>query len=191
MRARHRLRFTARVRRNLPAIAAVASLLGIVARSSAQDADREVIQRTAAAIAASVSSNSQCAIELRGAPRFDGLENAWLVAYMAAGPSCDAAGDELRRLGKESALVFFRRPDSNQVRVLIANIRASVGPAFHCPISLRGDPHFDDGSGYWTVTFLASGPGCGDELSRLGADYQIQFQQIQLQSALPREGILP
>jgi hypothetical protein len=172
----------------LEAAAALASLLGLVPRSSAQGDDTELIQRTAAAIAASVSSTSQCTIELRGAPRFDGLENAWLVAYMAAGSTCDAASDELRRLGKESALIFFRRPDSNQVRVLIANIRASVGPAFHCPITLRGEPHFDDGSGYWTVMFLASGPGCGDvpaELSRLGADYQIQFQ-----SALPPQGIL-
>jgi len=189
MRARHRLRFNARGRHTLSASAALASLLCFAARSSAQEDDAELIQRTAAEIAASVSSSGHCSIVIRGAPRFDGLENAWLVAYMAAGPSCDTAVDELRRLGKESALVFFRRPDSNQVRVLIANIRASVGPAFHCPITLRGEPHFDDGSGYWTVTFLASGPGCGDaavELSRLGADYQIQFQ-----SALPREGILP
>ena len=189
MRARHRLRFTARVRRNLPAIAAVASLLGIVARSSAQDADSEIIQRTAAAIAASVSSNNQCAIELRGAPRFDGLENAWLVAYMAAGGTCDAAGAELKRLGKDSALVFLRRPDSNQVRALITNIRASVQSAFHCPISLRGEPRFDDDSGYWTVMFLASGPSCGDvdaALSLLGADYQIRFQ-----SATPRPGFPP
>jgi len=188
MRARRRFRFTARVGRILAAAAAPASLLCVAARSSAQDGDIEIIQRTAAEIAASVSSSSHCSIELRGAPRFDGLANAWLVAYMAAGATCDAAGDELRRLGKESALVFFRRPDSNQVRVLIANIRASVVPAFHCPISLRGDPSFDDGSGYWTVTFLASGPGCGDaavELSRLGADYQIRFQ-----SATPPEGVL-
>jgi hypothetical protein len=194
MRARHRFRFTACVRRILPLAAAFAALLCVVTRSSAQDDDIEIIKRTAAEIAASVSSSSHCSIELRGAPRFDGAANAWLVAYMATGESCDASGDELRRLGNESALIFFRRPDSNQVRVLIANIRASVVPAFHCPISLRGDPRFDDGSGYWTVTFLASGPGCGDaavELSRLGADYQIQFQQIQLQSALPREGILP
>jgi hypothetical protein len=188
MRAQHRLRFIARVGRVPPAVAALASLLCIAARSAAQDDDVGVIQRTAAEIAASVSSSSGCSIELRGAPHFDGLANAWLVAYMATGASCDAAGDELRRLGKESALVFFRRPDSNQVRVLIANIRASVVPAFHCPISLRGDPSFDDGSGYWTVTFLASGPGCGDaavELSRLGADYQIRFQ-----SATPPEGVL-
>jgi hypothetical protein len=188
MRARHRLRFTARVRRYSPAVAALASTLFIVERSPAQDGDAKIVERTAAEIAASVSSSGQCSIELRGAPRFDGLENAWLVSYMATGASCDAAGDELRRLGKESALVFFRRPDANQVRVLIANIRASVGPAFHCPISLRGDPLFDDGSGYWTVTFLASGPGCGDaavELSRLGAEYQIRFQ-----SATPPEGVL-
>ena len=188
MRTRHRFRFTMRVSRSLPAVAAVASLLCIIERSFAQADDGKNIERAAAEIAASVSSTQQCTIELRGTPRFDGLENAWLVAYMAAGKSCDAAGDELRRRGKDIAVVFFRRPDSNQVRVLIASIRASVVPAFHCPISLRGDPTFDDGSGYWTVTFAASGPGCGEaaiELSRLGADYQIRFQPI-----IPRQGLL-
>ena len=187
MRARHRFRFSARVRRSAPAVAALATLT-IVERSHAQDGDLQITERAAAEIAASVSSRFKCSIEVRGAPRFDGLANAWLVAYMATGESCEAAGDELRRLGKDAALLFFRRPDSNQVRVLIANIRASVVPAFHCPISLRGDPSFDDGSGYWTVTFVASGPGCGDaatELSRLGADYQIRFQSI-----IPRQGLL-
>jgi len=172
----------------LSAVAALASLLCIVGRSSAQTDDAELIQRTAAEIAASVSSSS-CSIVLRGAPRFDGLENTWLVAYMAAGGSCDAASAELRRLGKDSALVFFRRPDSNQVRALITNIRASVQSAFHCPITLRGEPRFDDDSGYWTVTFLASGPACGDvdaALGLLGADYQIRFQ-----SATPHQGFLP
>ena len=182
------MRFTARDRRGLSAVAALASLLCMVARSSAQEDDVALMQRTAAEIAASVSS-SHCSIELRGAPRFDGLENAWLVAYMAAGGNCDAASAELRRLGKDSALVFFRRPDSNQVRALIANIRASVQSAFHCPITLRGEPRFDDDSGYWTVMFLAPGRACGDvdaALALLGADYQIRFQ-----SATPRPSFPP
>src|SRR5215813_13198755 len=104
MRAPHRLRFMTHVGCVSPAAAALVSLLALDMRSSAQDGDTELVQRTAAAIAVSVSANSQCSIELRGAPRFDGLANAWLVAYMAAGSSCDAAADELRRLGKESAL---------------------------------------------------------------------------------------
>jgi hypothetical protein len=130
-----------------------------------------------------------CSIKTRGTPRFDGFSNTWLVAYMAHGADCDEAGDALRRLGKDRSLVFFRRPDSEQVRVLIASIRASVAPAFHCPITLQGEPRFDEGSGYWSVRFAASGPGCGDaaiELSRLGADYQIQFQStMQHQELLP------
>ena len=189
MRARRRFRFTARVGRILAAAAAPASLLCVAARSSAQDGDIDIIQRTAAEIAASVSSSSHCSIELRGAPRFDGLANAWLVAYMAHGAGCDDAGAELMRLGKDKSLVFFRRPDADQARALIASIRASVAWSFHCPISLRGEPRFDEKTGYWLVSFVASGPGCGDaaiELARLGADYQIQFQ-----SSMQRQELVP
>jgi hypothetical protein len=155
------------------------------AAAQANDAD---IERTAAAIVASVSGPT-CSITIRGTPRFDGFTNTWLVAYMGTGAGCDDAGDALRRLGKDKSLVFFRRPDSEQVRVLIASIRASVAPAFHCPITLQGEPHFDDGTGFWSVRFVASGPGCGDaamELSRLGADYQIQFQ-----STMQRQELVP
>ena len=189
MRAGRRLRFTARVGSSWRVVAVLAAMLCVVERAPAQSSEARDIERAAAEIAAAVSSSVACSIEIRGMPRFDALADGWLVAYMATGTSCDAAADELRRRGKDRALVFFRRPDAAQVRVLIANIRASVEPAFHCPISLRGDPHFDEGSGYWTVSFIASGPGCGDaavELSRLGADYQIQFQSSMLRQELQR-----
>jgi hypothetical protein len=163
---------------SLAAAAATVAAFCAGGRASAQD-DAASAAQAAAEIAAGVSSNFACKLDVRGEPRFDGLEKMWLVPYTASGTACDAAAAELRRLAPARALVFFRRPDANQVRVLIASIRASVEPAFHCPISLRGEPLYDEGSGYWSVSYVASGPGCGDaavELSRLGEDYQIQFQ---------------
>ena len=187
MRCGRRWRCTARVGRSLPTVTALASVLCFVGGAPAQSGDAE-IEGAAAAVAASVSG-AMCSIHIRGTPRFDGFTSTWLVAYMAHGAGCDDAGAELTRLGKDKSLVFFRRPDADQARALIASIRASVAWSFHCPISLRGEPRFDEETGYWLVSFVASGPGCGDaaiELARLGADYQIQFQ-----SSMQRQELVP
>jgi hypothetical protein len=111
-----------------------------------------------------------------------------LCAVARAGVDEDAAAVQLRQRGQARAIVFFRRPDAGQVLALIGGIRHSVEPAFGCPISLRGEPRFDEASGYWLVSHVASGAGCDDaaqELERLGAELQIRFMRT-----LPRVELL-
>jgi hypothetical protein len=89
-----------------------------------------------------------------------------------------AIGRGLRNLPEPLRLVFFRRPDADQVRAWIARVRREVGPAFGCPIAIRGEPTFDDATGYWMVTYSAAGPGCDDaseELGRRGEQMQVYF----------------
>jgi hypothetical protein len=171
-----------------PLAPAIVLALCAVARAGV-DEDAASRAQAAAEIAASVSTSVACAIEVRGTPRFDELANAWLVAYTATGSDCDAAAAQLRQRGQAGAIVFFRRPDAGQVRALIGSMRHSVEPAFGCPISVRGEPRFDEASGYWLVSYVASGAGCDDaaqELERLGAELQIRFMRTLLRVELLR-----
>jgi hypothetical protein len=158
--------------------AAALMLLASAAPAEAQDERAARAAADAAAIEAAVEPAFECSLAVHGQPRFDEFSATWLVAYSASGRECDAAGDALRERGEPHAIVFFRRPDAGQIRAWLADARHRVGSAFGCPIVIRGEPAYDESSGYWIVSYSATGAGCqeaSEELGRLGAQMQVQF----------------
>jgi len=130
---------------------------------------------------AEVEEGGGCDISLHGAPRLDDVTARWLVAYSGVGAACDDMGAALQREGIPADITFFRRPNSDEVKVLINRIRASVRRGFACQIVVNGEPRFDDDSSLWTVRYYASGEHCadaGDVLERQGTELRIAFYRI-------------
>jgi len=142
----------------------------------------------AESLADEAERNHACDLAIHGDPHLE-PDGKWLVAYSASGEACDAAGDALRARGAALDIVFFRRPNQDEVVELINRIRSAVSGAFGCRISLRGDPQLDESTSWWTVSYFASGNNCGDatdELSRQGREVMIGFSRVALSSDSPR-----
>lgn len=142
--------------------------------------DADVMVR-ALQLVATVEQGQGCDISLHGAPRLDEVTARWLVAYSGAGAGCDDAGAALQRQGIPAEITFFRRPNSDEVKVLINRIRASVRRGFACQIVVNGEPRFDEDTSLWTVRYYASGRHCADAsdvLEREGTELRIAFFRI-------------
>ena len=132
-------------------------------------------------LVATVEQAQGCDISLHGSPLLDEVTGRWLVAYSGIGAGCDDTGAALQREGIPADITFFRRPNSDEVKVLINRIRASVRRGFACQIVVTGEPRFDDDSAVWTVRYYASGEHCadaGDVLERQGRELRIAFHRI-------------
>jgi len=173
-------------------LAVLASCGAVPAASSqpslpAQPTSADVRAR-AETLADEAERNRACDLAIHGDPHRE-PDGRWLVAYSASGEACDAAGDALRARGAALDIVFFRRPNRDEVLALINQIRSSVGGAFGCRISIRDEPLLDESTSWWTVAFVAAGNNCGDaadELSRQGREIMIGFARVARSSDLPR-----
>jgi hypothetical protein len=132
-------------------------------------------------LVATVEEAGGCDISLHGAPQLDEVTGRWLVAYSGVGTACDDRGAVLQRQGIPAEITFFRRPNGDEVKVLINRIRASVRKGFACQIVFNGEPRFDDASALWTVRYYGSGEHCADAsdaLERQGTAFRIAFHRI-------------
>lgn len=140
----------------------------------------EAMER-AAALVAELEAAGSCDVSLHGAPQLDPMTDRWLIAYSAAGAACDETGTALQREGVQLDITFFRRPNADEVKALIARMRSSVRKGFACLISFRGEPRFDDESSVWTVRYYTSGRQCDDaaeELERQGREFRVHFHRL-------------
>ena len=139
------------------------------------------VLQSATEIVATLENPAQCDISLHGEPLLDELTARWLIAYSGVGPACDDASARLQRVGAEANIAFYRRPNSDEVKLLIGQMRASVRRGFDCLISFRGEPQFDDESSRWSVRYYTSGYQCseaGEELERKGREFRVSFQRV-------------
>jgi hypothetical protein len=154
-----------------------ASLASPAVAQGPTDAD---VMQSANGIVAALETAS-CDLSLHGAPQRDELTERWLIAYSGVGAACEEVSAELQREGLATSIVFFRRPNADEVKRLIGMIRASVRRGFGCLISFNGEPRFDDESSVWTVRYYASGQQCEDatdELQRQGRELRVSFQRF-------------
>lgn len=163
-------------------VAGVAVVTGALASSSGAQAPAAAdVMGGALQIVATVEEAGGCDISLHGAPQLDEVTGRWLVAYSGVGAACDEMGAVLQRQGIPAEIAFFRRPNGDEVKVLINRIRASVRRGFACQIVVNGEPRFDDDSALWTVRYYASGAHCadaGDVLERQGTELRIAFHRV-------------
>ena len=162
----------------LLAAAAATCLASIAAAQGPTAADA---LRSATEIVATLEDRTQCDLSLHGEPLLDDLTERWLIAYSGVGPACDDAGARLQRVGIEANIAFYRRPNADEVKLLIGQMRASVRRGFDCLISFRGEPQFDDESSRWSVRYYTSGYQCteaGEELERKGRELRVSFQRV-------------
>ena len=158
---------------------AVGSSLASVA--DAQGPTAADVLQSATEIVATLEDPGQCDISLHGEPLLDELTERWLIAYSGVGPACDDASAQLQRVGVEANIAFYRRPNADEVKLLIGQMRASVRRGFDCLISFRGEPQFDDESSRWSVRYYTSGYQCaeaGEELERQGRELRVSFQRV-------------
>lgn len=160
--------------------AAVAS--GTLASSSAAQTPAAAdVMYGALQIAATVEEAGGCDISLHGAPHLDEMTGRWLVAYSGIGAACDEMGAALQRGGMPAEITFFRRPNGDEVKVLINRMRASVRKGFACLLVFNGEPRFDEDSALWIVRYYGSGEHCADAsdaLERQGTAFRIAFHRI-------------
>jgi hypothetical protein len=71
--------------------------------------DRAQVEELISATRASVQAAYGCRISLVDEPRFDESSGTWSVDYLASGPGCDDAAEELGRRGNEQQIRFMRR----------------------------------------------------------------------------------
>lgn len=140
----------------------------------------EAMER-ATALAAEIERAGSCDLSLHGTPQLDEMSERWLIAYSGTGSGCDGAGAALQRDGVQFDITFFRRPNADEVKALIARMRSSVRKGFACLISFRGEPRFNDESSVWSVRYYTSGQQCDDaaeELERQGRELRVLFQRL-------------
>lgn len=138
------------------------------------------VRARAEILAGEAGRESDCRLAVHGEPQRE-PDGTWLVAYSATGDTCDAAADALRKRGAAVGVVFFRRPNADEAIVLINRIRRAIAGGFGCRISLRDDLVLDERTSWWHVSYVASGPNCGDamgELSRQGRENMISFAPV-------------
>jgi len=154
---------------------------GLASLAGAQGPTADDVLRSATEIVAVLEDPAQCDFSLHGEPVRDELTERWLIAYSGVGPACDDASARLQRVGLEASIAFYRRPNADEVKALIGQMRASVRRGFDCVINFRGEPQFDDESSRWTVRYYTSGYQCadaGEELERQGRALRVSFQRI-------------
>src|SRR5689334_11322189 len=93
------------------------------------------VRARAETLAAEAERNLTCDLAIHGDPLLES-DGKWLVAYSAAGEACDKASDALRTRGAALDIVFFRRPNQDEVVALINRIRTTVGTPYGCRISI-------------------------------------------------------
>jgi hypothetical protein len=162
---------------------AAAVVSGSVASfSDAQPPAAAEVMVGALQIVAELEKTPGCDLSLHGEPRLDELTDRWLVAYSGVGAACDDVGAALQREGIPAEITFFRRPNSDEVKALIATMRATVRRGFSgCQIVFNGEPQFDDESALWAVRYYGSGRQCEDaseELERQGRAFRVAFRRI-------------
>jgi hypothetical protein len=153
----------------------------IVSLSSAQTPAADDVMNGALQIVAKLEETEGCDISLHGAPRRDEFSGHWLVGYSGVGALCDDRGAELQRAGVPAEITFFRRPNGDEVKLLIGQMRASIRRGFPCLIALRGEPQFDEEADLWVAPYYASGGECDDasgELERQGKAFRIAFRRF-------------
>lgn len=163
------------------ALGAVLASSSIASLAHAQTYTAAEAMERAAALVAELEAAGSCDVSLHGAPQLDQMTDRWLIAYSAAGAACDDAGAALQREGLELDITFFRRPNADEIKGLIARMRASVRKGFACLISFRGEPRFDEESNLWMVLYYTSGQQCqdaGDELERQGRELRVLFHRL-------------
>jgi hypothetical protein len=162
---------------------AVAAAVGasVASLASAQVLAADEAMTLARELVAEVEQNEGCDLSVHGAPRLDELTNRWLVAYSGVGPACDDLGAALQRVGQEAEIAFYRRPNDDELMVLIGRMRASVRQGYACQIAFKGEPEFDEESDLWNVRYYASGQQCedaSDELERQGKSLRVAFRRV-------------
>lgn len=164
------------------ALLAIVASCGVVPPATAQpelpaaptSAD---VRARAEVLAEEAARDAACDLAIHGEPLLES-DGKWLVAYSVSGDACDKAGDALRARGAALDILFFRRPNQDEALALANRIRTTVGTAYGCRISIRGDPELDETSAWWSVSYVAMGINCGDasgELSREGREAMILF----------------
>jgi len=160
------------------------------AAALAQDQSSErSAQQQASDLVTAVERDFACDITVHGAPRFDASSNTWLVAFSATGDDCEAAAGELASRGRLLGAAFYRRPNAGEINGLAQRITADVSRGFHCSVTVRGEPRFDEQSAYWTVAYSALGSDCRDAeqaLRESGRELQIVFLPIRPSGGLLR-----
>jgi len=147
----------------------------VAAVAAAQPAEPPTAQVEQIALA--VESAFDCDVSIHGEPRIYELSSGWYVTYSAAGGECDAASDMLRVHGAEHEVLFSRRPDQGQLRVLVGEMIRSAERTTGCRISI-GSTSMSEPTGQWTVHYIGSGTNCGEaerELAIRGAEFDILF----------------
>jgi hypothetical protein len=166
---------------NRVSLLATAVGTGLASLADAQGPTSADVKQSATEIVAVLEDPAQCDLSLHGEPVLDELTERWLIAYSGVGPACDDASARLQRVGIEANIAFYRRPNADEVKALIGQMRASVRRGFDCVINFRGEPQFDDESSRWTVRYYTSGYQCmdaGEELERQGRALRVSFQRI-------------
>jgi hypothetical protein len=162
-------------------VAGVAVVIGPLASFSGAQTPAADVMSGALQIVATVEEAGGCDISLHGGPQLDEVTGRWLVAYSGVGAACDDSGAVLQRQGIPAEIAFFRRPNGDEVKVLINQIRASVRRGFACLLVFNGEPRFDEESALWIVRYYGSGPNCGDAsdvLERQGTELRIAFHRV-------------
>lgn len=167
------------------AVLARASVVAIVVSApplaSAQTYTAPEALERATAIVAELEQANDCDLTVHGYPQLDETTERWLIAYSGTGLGCDDAGAALQQAGADIDVTFFRRPNLDEVKALVARMRASVRKGFSCLIAFRGEPRFNDESTAWMVTYYTSGQQCddaGEELERQGRELRVLFQRM-------------
>jgi hypothetical protein len=135
------------------------------------------VRARAEVLADEAARSASCDLAIHGEPLLES-DGKWLVAYSASGDACDKAADALRARGSALDILFFRRPNQDEALELANRIRTTVGTAYGCRISIRGDPEIDETTAWWAVSYVAMGINCADatgELSRQGREAMILF----------------
>jgi hypothetical protein len=167
--------------RRLGAGAAAAAAAGLALLAHAQTPAVNEVMYQALALVAKLEKTEGCDLSLHGAPQLDELTDRWLVAYSGVGAACDDMGAALQREGMAADISFFRRPNSDEVKALLGQMRASVRRGFTCLLVFNGEPQLDDDTDRWTVRYYGSGDQCseaGEELERQGRAFSISFRRI-------------
>jgi hypothetical protein len=159
-------------------VAAAAAALASVPCVCAQPSDAQLLRTALDDAVRSIAQRFDCDLSIRGTPIFQQLSGTWVAFYMAEGPACDAASQALAGRAKALEVLLARRPTLEQVGGQISATLSSVRGGYHCQILMRGDPAFQDASGDWLVTYIASGNDCdaaAEQLADLGKELQILF----------------
>lgn len=162
-------------------IAAGAVLVSVASQASAQASAEADVLRGALQIVAELEQTPGCDLSLHGAPLRDELSGRWLIAYSGVGAACDDRGAALQREGAAAEITFFRRPNADEVKPLIGQMRAAVRRGFPCQISFNGEPEFDAEADLWVVRYYGSGEQCMEasaELESQGKAFKIAFYRV-------------